>query len=118
MSTSPTQLSLKYARATLGWRACVVEKYVSAMGRKIDAFGFGDILACGDGKIYLIQCTTTDHAPNRVEKIKGEKCRGNARAWLQNGGVIWVWGWAKRGKAGKRKLWTLREYPVGIEDVS
>ena len=36
--------------------------------------------------------------------------------WLQGGGRFEVWGWAKRGKAGARKLWTLSRRRVKLVD--
>ena len=114
MATSPTQRTLAECRKR-GWRACVVEKWIAQARRRIDVYGFGDVLAL-DGKpgSLLIQATTTANAPSRVTKIRGE-CAEAASDWLRAGNRIAVWGFARRGAAGKRKLWTLKEYP--IEDI-
>lgn len=116
MSTgSPTARSLNRCRAN-GWRAQVVERWVPAIKRRIDLFGFGDVLAI-DGKpgALLIQATTTDNGASRIKKIS-EQCHDAAVEWLQAGNRIEVWGWAKRGAAGKRKVWTRRRWRVWLED--
>ncbi len=110
---SPTQRTLAECRRR-GWIACVVEKWLAPARRRVDAFGFGDILAVNpteDGAV-LIQCTTTSNAPARVRKILTE-CAEEALAWIRAGNTILTWGWSKRGKRG---LWTLKEYPV-TEDM-
>ncbi len=116
MPTSPTQRTLAECRKR-EWRACVVEKWIPQVRRRVDVFGFGDILALdGNPGSLLIQATSTPHSANRVTKIR-EDCNAAAREWLQAGNRIEVWGWAKRGARGKRKLWTLRVDVVGLEDL-
>jgi hypothetical protein len=97
--------------------AYVAEKWIPGANVRRDAFGFGDVLVL-DGKpgSLLIQATVTGSMASRRTKIIG-KCSELARAWLQAGNRIEVWGWAKRGAAGKRKLWTLKITPVNIEDL-
>jgi len=34
--------------------------------------------------------------------------------WLAAGGRFEIWGWGKRGAAGKRKLWTLRRNRIRL----
>lgn len=107
MASSPTQRTLAEC-VRRGWRACVVEKWIAQAGRRIDAFGFGDILAIDQRTgSMLIQATSTDNMSARVAKIRGE-CKQAATDWLRAGNRIEVWGWAKRGAAGTRKVWTLR----------
>lgn len=115
MAASPTSLTLKECRKR-EWRAAVVERRMPHSYVTKDLFGFGDILALDtEWGTLMIQTTTTEHAPNRVQKILGE-CREAATDWLAHGNRIQVWGWAKRGPAGKRKLWTLKEYQI-TEDM-
>lgn len=93
-----------------GWRACVIEKWIPQTKRRLDAFGFGDVLVLDDMPGALLIQATTDTGGNvsaRVGKIRGE-CAAAASAWLAAGNRVSVWGWGKRGKAGARKLWTLR----------
>jgi hypothetical protein len=104
---SPTARTLERLRKT-GFTACVVEKFNSFTKRRIDAFGFADILAASEGVgIILIQATGGDggnHA-NRKAKIIQEP---RALQWLFAGGRIEVWSWAKRGARGEPKRWELR----------
>jgi len=95
----------------------VVERWLPKTKIRVDLFGFGDIIAL-DGKpgALLIQATSTDNAARRVTKIRTE-CADRAAAWLRAGNRVEVWGWAKRGEAGKRKLWTLKVYEVTLADV-
>ena len=95
--------------------------------RKIDAFGFGDLLIAKPGfGAALVQVTSSDHISHRVNKINGipedprdEKSRNEAelahhysRIWLRSGNRVFVHGWAKRGARGKRKKWTLAEREI------
>jgi hypothetical protein len=111
---SPTGRTLERLRK-LGFTACVVEKFNSFTKRRIDAFGFGDILAAREGVgVLMIQATSGDggnHA-NRRAKIAQEP---RAVQWLLAGGRIEVWSWAKRGGRGEPKRWELRRDEVTID---
>jgi|SRR6185503_5764511 len=99
-----------------GWTACVVEKYNSFSRFKTDAFGFGDVLVCHQGPpawIMLGQICGADVAPH-VEKMKSEP---RLRTWLCSGGCVYIYGWTKRGARGKRKVWTVREIEVVINET-
>ena len=115
--SSPTTRTLKLLRDQ-GWTCHIVEKYIKfpgmAFGRRIDAYGFGDVLACREGKrdctgaliaqIALVQtCSSAggDFAERRA-KIMASK---EAGIWMRSGGIILLIGWAKRGARGKRKTW-------------
>src|SRR5204862_4275766 len=97
-----------------GWTVCLVERWIPASHAgyrgpiiRRDAFGFGDILAVHPliKGALLVQSTTGSNAAKRVNKILATK---EARAWLASNNLIHVHGWAKRGAAGQRKLWTCR----------
>lgn len=95
----------------------VVERWVAQARRRIDLFGCIDLVAL-DGKpgVLGIQATSTGNIPSRVKKILTE-CREAARDWLEAGNRLEVWGYAKRGPAGKRKLWTLKTREVTLEEL-
>lgn len=105
---SPTQRTLAYCRK-LGWTAEVVERWNSHAFKRKDLFGFVDIVAVDDsGHVRWLQVTVTDSMTSRIAKIEGDgKMRAIAGA-LGSAGSVEVWGWAKRGAKGTRKLWTLR----------
>lgn len=96
---SPTMRSLaKYRK--LDWPVCVVEKWIPMggdwkKGRRIDAFGFGDLLVVAPNGIMLVQTTTGPNMAARKKKILTE-CGAAAHAWLAAGGLIRVEGWTKR----------------------
>jgi hypothetical protein len=114
MASKPTQRSLAHFRKN-GWTVCIVEKWVPPrgtmkFGRRIDAFGFGDLLACrvsdGHGEIALIQ--TTDHTSFSKHRDK-LLALPEVWQWKLAGGIVLLHGWGKRGPRGQRKVWTLRE---------
>src|SRR5258708_1401764 len=125
MASKPTQRSLKHLRDN-GWTVCIVEKFIKhpnmPFGKRIDAFGIGDLLACRpgmrevempSGKVYegrkdciaLVQCCSTDFAKHK-EKILGIP---ELQTWKESGGVVLLHSWTKRGPRGKRKTYQLRE---------
>ncbi len=114
--SSPTQRSLKELRR-LGWTCQVVERFCRFSKRRIDLFGFIDIVAICDlsGFVMAVQSTTTAHQANRMAKILQEP---RARTWVQSGGRIFVHGWSMKGKKGKRKLWTLNETEIELKDFT
>lgn len=94
---TPTQRTLKWYR-DLGKKIWVVEYWNSFCKRRVDLFGFADLVCCLD-KPTLIQCTSLANHTTRVKKIKAEPCRTYAEAWLISGGQILVMSWEK-GKRG------------------
>jgi hypothetical protein len=114
---SPCQRSLEKLRAD-GWTTGVVEKWIPASPAgfrgpivRQDLYGFIDVLAIRDGEILAVQVTTGANVAARLAKIDAEP---RAKTWLSAGGKIVVHGWSKQGARGKRKMWTLREVPIGV----
>lgn len=136
--TLATQRSLKSLRDN-GWSACIVEKFLPAregmkFPRRIDAFGFGDILACrpptygpcpschgelpclrcngvgriciGERGIALVQCCPGASHAEHKEKILAIP---EFQKWKDAGGLVFLQSWAKKGPRGKTKRWTMRE---------
>lgn len=134
--SSPTQRSREFFRK-LGFASAIVEHFNPHVKVRQDLFGFGDILVCvpasnngfvfteagvglmhADSGHHLLVQATSDEGGNvsaRFKKIVND-CP-HARDWLESGGRIVVHGWAKKGAAGKRKLWTLRAVPVTLADL-
>ncbi len=113
---SPTARSLQRMRKE-GWKVCVVEKWIPQMRRRIDAYGFGDILGhrLGTTGATLVQSTTDSHLNARLDKILAIP---EAKGWLRCGNRIETHGWGKKGARGKRKIWTLRCIEVTLEMFS
>ena len=128
MASKPTQRSLGHLRKN-GWTVCIVEKWIPPRGNmkfgvRIDAFSFGDLLACRGNtghvsfhsgpnalppQIALIQ--TTDHTSFSKHKIK-ILAIPEFYKWKEAGGIVLLHGWRKGpkdGVRGARKVWILRE---------
>lgn len=104
MSTSPTQLTLKYLREA-GYTCDIVERRITKWTTR-DFLGFADILAVKPGTIGVlaVQTTTVDNQSTRKKKVMGIDA---LQAWLDAGNRFEVHGWAKKGPRGKRKLWAV-----------
>lgn len=77
--------------------------------RRLDLFGCIDLVVLdGLPGVLGIQATSSSNVAARRTKAETE-CVDALEQWLKAGNRFAVWGWAKRGKAGKRKLWTLSE---------
>lgn len=112
--SSPSQRTLERCRR-LGWRAAVVEKWIQQARRRIDLWGFADLIAMdGDPGARLIQVTTASNASSRIKKIQHE-CRDDAARWLRAGNRISVLGWRK-AKKGKRVRWVANHWRVRLGD--
>jgi hypothetical protein len=104
-STSPSQRALSECRKR-DWPCGIVERYCSFTKRRHDLFGCIDLIALDGGRGALgIQVTSGSNHSARVKKTLEEP---RILKWLQKGNRYEVWSYAKRGTAGKRKLWQLR----------
>lgn len=103
MSTSPTQLALKYFR-DLGYEAQVAEYWNAYARRRTDLFGFIDIVAIRDGEILGIQATSAGNRSARRKKIYSLP---TARNWLRAGGKIVLSTWKKspETRGSKKLIW-------------
>ena len=94
MAISPTQLSLKKIREE-GYVVVQVVEYWNAFARRrIDLYGFIDILAIKDGHVLAVQTTTVGNMGARIKKIANHNNVGEVRKanW-----TIHVHGWHKPG---------------------
>lgn len=98
---SPTQRSLAHLRK-LGYTAQVVEKWIPQVKRRVDLFGFIDVLAIRDNEVLGVQSTSGSNVASRVTKIGEHELVGAVR---QAGIRIVVHGWRKAANG----RWTLRE---------
>jgi len=105
MRTSPTQRSLALLRKE-GYTAQVVEKFNPFAHIRQDLFGFIDIVAIKTGTpgVLGVQTTTQAHVAEHEAKIRKTEA---FKVWLASGNHLEIHGWAKRGKRGKRKLWSV-----------
>lgn len=88
----------------------------SGPGKRHDLFGFLDVVACGAGAINGIQCTDSTSVSHRYTKIIIE-CREAARAWIANGGKLFIVGWKKYDKPIDRRYWRSTWREVTQQDL-
>ncbi len=106
--SSPTQRTIAECKRR-GWTAAIVERRIPFKNVTIDLFGCIDIVALTpDGILGIQACAGSSHATRRTKALAEPRLS----AWLGAGARFEVWSWAKRGDAGKRKLWTLRAEAV------
>ena len=104
--SSPTSRTLQECRKR-GWTSAVVEKWIPQTKRRLDLFGCIDIVALdGQPGVLGIQATSGGNHSSRVSKALEEP---RLQEWLRAGNRFAVWSWSKKGPAGTRKKWTLRE---------
>ena len=63
--------------------------------------------------ILAIQCTTVSNQAARLAKLKSLPA---AKAWLESGGAIEVWGWKKYAKPVDRRKWRETRTAVTLAD--
>lgn len=114
MKTNATQRSLKELRKR-GYSVCIVEKYIKfpgmPFGKRIDAFGIADLLACRaePPEIALVQTFPNSGGSGFAQHTAKILAIPELSVWKAAGGKVLLMGWAKQGPRGKRKTWTLRE---------
>lgn len=109
---SPTQRTLKHCR-DCGYLAEVVERWNPHAKVRHDLIGCIDVLVIGECRTLGIQaCAGASHNA-RLEKALAEP---RLVQWLRANREFEVWSWQKRGAAGKRKLWSLRQTAVRLVD--
>src|SRR5678809_1449139 len=83
----------------------IVERFCHFSKRRIDLFGFIDILAMIGPNLTAIQVpSASNHAARRTKLLADPR----SQAWLKTGNLIEIWSYGKRGARGKRKLWECR----------
>jgi len=91
-----------------GYKAFIVEKFVTFANKRFDFAGFADILAFRSDKmgVLAVQATTGNHVQDHIQKLGAN---AHLEAWLHAGNRLIIHVWAKRGERGERKLWQCRE---------
>jgi len=114
---SPTQQTLRYLRAQ-GFVVDILEHWQAFAKRRKDLYGFGDVMATGNGMNVIVQTTSWSNVGARRKKILSDKCRVAALSWIVCGGQVWVHGWKKIERPGKRNVYELKEIRMTEEDFS
>ncbi len=119
-SISPTSRTLNYLRER-GWEADIVERfnhYAGKFGQRKDMFGFGDIVAMGDGKIWAVQSCGQAYSEHHKKITLDPKVAPKALRWIECGGQLMLIGWRKTllKRGGKAKRWSPRIHEYTTED--
>ena len=110
---SPTQPTLKWLKDR-DFMTGIVERWVPnpkypGGGKRIDLFGFIDIIAIRNGMTYGVQSCGQNHAEH-ADKITGE-CKDKVMRWLEcpsNRLVLMSWRKVKLKRGGKKMIWRPR----------
>ena len=120
---SNTSRTLEYLRSQ-GWIADKVEQfnpYAGRYGQRKDMFGFGDIVAMGEGSIFAIQSCGQAFAEHHRKLTEDEVVAENVYLWLKNGGKLLLIGWrkVKLRPGAKAMRWKprIREYTLKDEII-
>jgi len=118
MALSNTTRTLKKWRGQ-GYQCWITEYWNGFCGRRVDVWGFGDILACKPGEIALLQTTSYSGLSSHKRKIEDEDHREAAINWLQAGGKLYLEGWHKKPlkRGGKALRWKDRVYQAVLVDA-
>lgn len=115
---SPTSRTLEYLRSQ-GWEADKVEQFnphAGKFGQRKDMFGFGDIVAMGEGSIIAVQSCGSAFSEHHRKITEDEKVAPLARRWVENNGRLLLIGWrkVKLKRGGKAMRWEprIREYSL------
>lgn len=110
-----------------GFDTWIVEKpYNVYTRRREDLFNFADLVGIREDApgVTAVQACSEDVAKH-VEKLlhgfvdaKGNKIAPNPHlpVWLKAGNRFFIWSWCLRGKAGKRKLYRLRQIEFRLKN--
>ena len=102
---SPTSRSLGLMRSRGFPLVQVVEKWIPQARKRVDLFGFIDILCVSaDGSVVALQTTSASNVSARIHKITDSASLALLR---KAGWTITVHGWAKR-----KGRWQVREVDI------
>lgn len=116
MPASPTARTLAECRRR-GWIPDVVERHNTFSGKKLDLYGCIDVVVMDDHPGLLgIQATSGTNSSARIKKIRTERA-DMARAWLERGNRLQVWGWRKFVKPIKGRYWWPKITEIALGDL-
>ena len=100
--------SLAYARKH-GWMAGKVERYIHQTKRRIDLFGWCDLIVLdGDALIGVQSCGMGARAKHLDKYREDQVVLAGLRAWIATGARAELWAWRKRKvkRGGKAVRWS------------
>ncbi len=109
MALTPTARTLVWLRGK-GIEAAVVERWIPQTRRRLDLFGFIDLIAIDGGTTWGVQATSTGNVQSRITKIIEHP---NTPLWLAGPRRILVIGWRSYKRRVDRASWRPTIYEVG-----
>lgn len=112
--------------------AAVKRRRYPGGGRRVDLWGFGDVLAirrpgylgalliqstAGRGDVAAHMAKLRDLVRSYVPPKTAPDLPEPLTAWLSSNNRLAIWSWAQRGDRGKRKLWTVVEHDITLEEI-
>ncbi|MBW1953231.1 MAG: hypothetical protein JRI66_09140 [Deltaproteobacteria bacterium] len=90
-----------------------MERWIPQARRRLDLFGFADVVALVPGRqgTTYLQLTTAPHGRERLRKVLD--C-SNVKQVLLAGNHVEVWEWRKVRRNGRR-VWDARRWVVSLE---
>lgn len=115
---SPLSRTLRWCEEN-GYTKQKVEHYNFFSKRRIDLFGFADIVAIKSSEVgcLALQVTSNDHVADHITKVSSGAIFNNLKVWLEAKNRFEIHGWGKKGKRGERKTWQLRVVPLTLETL-
>ena len=126
MSAIPLQRTKSWLE-NKGWHCWIVEHWNQFAHIRQDMYGFADLVAIrhdSKGVWAVNACADNGEIMGHIEKYLvgwNHPKKGfigpneHLPVWLSAGNRFSVFGWGKRGAAGKRKVWTLRVVEFYLE---
>jgi DUF1365 family protein len=113
--SSPTSRSLAECKKR-GLYAESVERFNRFSNTRRDYAGVIDIIGIDETVTIGIQaCAGASHSARKAKALSEPRLL----KWLNGPSrTFWIWSWSKKGKAGKRKLWMLREEQISIDSIA
>jgi len=113
---SNTQRTLR-ALKQQGYISGIVERfnpYAGEFGKRIDLFGFIDIISIKPIGICAVQSCGSDFRKHDKKILENEY----APEWIKAGGSIELWGWrkVKKKRGGKQMMWEPRVKIYTMDD--
>lgn len=112
---SPSARTLKYFKDN-SIPAGVVERWIPQANKRVDLFGFIDIVAIYPDAIVGVQVTSgSNHSGHKKKILESDK----TLLWLEHGRVE-LWSWSKKlyTPGGKAMRWTPRVEAITKEDFN
>jgi hypothetical protein len=115
--SSPTKRTMDYLRKH-GSIIEVVERFNQFSKTRKDLFSCIDMVEIRymtSPVLVGVQATTDAMIQDHIRKCFSDIVLPKLMAWMETGNQFEIWGWAKKGPRGKRKLWVPRVFQAELQ---